>query len=163
MTWLRRHLWQLELLIGVVGVWLYFEAGQLTAWPWDVTTTQTMVWLFVAALAALAVVAGIVLHRPPGQAAWWLLAGALACNFLGDLVYYQPELVGPVQLTSPSVADLLYLLAYPFLALAIWALLRTRAPRSDRVASLDALILTVAAALVSWVQLVQPLLSQAAA
>ena len=56
----------------------------------------------------------------------------------------------------PSLADVLYLAGYPFIALGLFLLIRRRLGDGDRGGLLDAAILTTAAAILSWTFLMQP-------
>ena len=56
----------------------------------------------------------------------------------------------------PSMADVLYLAGYPFIALGLLLLIRRRVGDGDRGGLLDAAILTTAAAILSWTFLIQP-------
>jgi diguanylate cyclase (GGDEF)-like protein len=86
---------------------------------------------------------------------WLLLALGQAAFVGGDVVFEYYEFFG--RDPFPSAADVLYLAGYPVLALGLWYLLRARDPGRDRGTLLDALIMTVGGALVTWVFLVVPL------
>ena len=62
----------------------------------------------------------------------------------------------PRDIPYPSVLDYLYLASYVFLFAAILLLVRRRSPGRDRAALLDALIVTTAAALTSWIFIIEP-------
>ncbi|PRY13966.1 putative bifunctional diguanylate cyclase/phosphodiesterase [Kineococcus rhizosphaerae] len=108
--------------------------------------------LFPLASAA-AVVAGVVLHRPPRRLPWLLIAGGQLCSAVGDLLYAWLDVVLHVS-PFPSVADLGYLAAYPLQAAGI--VLLTRGRRLNAAGRLDVGIVTVALALPLWVFLVEP-------
>jgi hypothetical protein len=48
---------------------------------------EALLVIAVSASAALAIVAGIVRHRPPARAAWWLLAAGQGLFALGDVLF----------------------------------------------------------------------------
>ena len=56
----------------------------------------------------------------------------------------------------PSLADVLYLAGYPFIAAGLLMMIRRRVGDGDRGGLLDAAILTTAAAILSWTFLIQP-------
>src|SRR5206468_12111466 len=56
----------------------------------------------------------------------------------------------------PSVADVVYLAGYPFLAAALVLLIRGRSPRGDWASLIDATVVAVGSGLLVWVFLVEP-------
>ena len=69
----------------------------------------------------------------------------------GDLAWNWFEIIG--EDPFPSVADILYLSGYPFIALGLFLLIRHR--RTAATAVVDAAILT-AVAILSWTFFIQP-------
>ncbi|MGQ7296601.1 hypothetical protein [Quadrisphaera sp. KR29] len=109
-------------------------------------------------LGVVGIAWGVLRHRPQERAAWWLLAAGQLLFTAADTVfaYYDHVLhTSPF----PSAADVLYLLAYPVLALSLWRLVRLAPSGLDRAGLLDSAVLTVALTLVSWVALAHPLLA----
>ena len=72
----------------------------------------------------------------------------------GDLLWNWYEVIG--EDPFPSMADVLYLAGYPFIAAGLLLLIRRRVGDGDRGGLLDAAILTTAAAILSWTFLIQP-------
>ena len=104
----------------------------------------------------VAIVVGIRLNKPRARAAWWLFAAGQFLFFCGDLYTYSyPKLFG-ADVGFPSIGDALYLAVYPVLMAGFVLLIRRRNPRPDRAALIDALILTIGFALLSWVFLIAP-------
>ncbi len=140
-------------------------------WAWYLISTcaLTGLYLFAPALSGsgplfnalglsgvIAIVAGIRLNKPRAQAAWWLFAAGQFLFVCGDLYTYSyPKLFG-ADVGFPSVGDALYLAVYPVLMAGFVILIRRRNPRPDRAALIDALILTIGFALLSWVFLIAP-------
>jgi diguanylate cyclase (GGDEF)-like protein/PAS domain S-box-containing protein len=141
------------------------------AWLWYLVVTAglTGMYLFFAPVAGngplinalglsgvVAIVVGIVMHKPRARAAWWLFAAGQFLFFSGDLYTYSyPKLTG-ADVEFPSIGDGLYLAVYPVLIAGLFLLIRRRNPRPDRSALIDALILTVGVGLLSWVFLIAP-------
>ena len=90
-----------------------------------------------------------------GRLAWWLFAAGTLLWAGGDAVYSY-YVHGLHQDPFPSVADALYLGAYPLLAAGLFVLVRQRAGRS-RAAVLDASIVATGAGLVLWTFVMQPI------
>ncbi len=104
----------------------------------------------------VAIAVGMRLHRPEARSAWRLFIIGQSLFFLGDLYTYSyPKLLG-VDVGFPSPGDAIYLTVYPALVGGLLLLVRRRNPDGDRAAGIDALILTVGFALLSWVILVSP-------
>jgi len=94
-------------------------------------------------------------HRPERPLAWYLFAVGLLSYVTADIIFYtyQDLLHRDV---FPSLADVFYLAAYPFLTAGLLLLIRSRSPGADRAGLLDALVVTVGLGMVSWVFLVVP-------
>jgi diguanylate cyclase (GGDEF)-like protein len=140
------------------------------AWRWFLTAGAAAVavcatplgadvrsmWYEATAFAAVAaVLVGLQLHGVRRRTAWHLLAGGIALFGLGDLVFSaNGSLFGAT--TFPSMADVVYLAAYPLLIAAVVLLTRERLPGQDIDSVLDASALAVAAGLPYWVFIVAP-------
>ncbi len=97
--------------------------------------------------------------RGPYRWIWVLLALWLVCNFFADLTWAWYELVLRTPLASPSLADLGYLLSYPFgfltVVFATWRYTdKLRATES----ALDAMMVTLGIAGICWPLVLAPLL-----
>ncbi len=115
------------------------------------TAVRVGLWATLGVVSALAIL--LVTHRakPQDRLPGWLLAAGVALVGVG----YAVSLAGP---GTPSYADLPLLLAYAVLAGAVTAFQRDRI-RHDRDSLLDALVVTVAAAQVGWMALIDPVLN----
>ncbi|ROP42785.1 diguanylate cyclase (GGDEF)-like protein [Pseudokineococcus lusitanus] len=108
-------------------------------------------------LGVAAVLWGLRRSRPRERAAWWLLAAGQVMFTVADGVFAVYDHV--LHLTPfPSPADVVYLAAYPVIALGLHRLVRARPGEVGRGALLDGAVLTLALTLVSWVALAHPLL-----
>jgi diguanylate cyclase (GGDEF)-like protein/PAS domain S-box-containing protein len=136
-------------LVGLSGWIAILAAVSLT-----VPAVHTVVWGALGLSSVVAMIAGILRHRPRHRGPWFLLVAAVACLALGDIV---AEVLLNLGVTPfPSVADVSYMLMYLFIAAGMLGLYRIGVVRRDVEAVLDALILTTAVGLVSWVLLINP-------
>jgi diguanylate cyclase (GGDEF)-like protein/PAS domain S-box-containing protein len=113
-------------------------------------------WSLLALSSAGAIAAGIVMHRPSRQAPWWLLVVAVTVFAAGDTTYNVLTEVLGQENPYPSLADVFYLAMYPIMATGLQLLVRYRTGGRDRGSLLDALSLTVALGLLSWIFLIEP-------
>jgi hypothetical protein len=142
----RLQLWQLYLLVGAV-------LGALYAWVPPFAGSGPVMNL-LGLSPVVAIVVGVRRYRPTSPGPWWFFAIGFALFWLGDLYTYSyPRLLGH-EVPFPSIGDGVYLTVYP--ALMAGLLILVRNPESDRAGVVDALIMTVGLALVSWVLLIAP-------
>jgi len=135
------------LLAGAATSALYLAQGR---------TLQAVTYESVALLSAAAIVVGSRLHATPHAAAWNLLAGGLALFGLGDIVYSAHESLAEAT-PFPSIADVVYLAAYPLLIAGVLRMVRHRLPGLDLASLLDAVAIAVAVGIPYWVFIVSPL------
>jgi len=135
------------LVIGVALLWLHtsLEIG---------SQAQNLTYDVVAASAVVAALFGAWRNRPDRRLPWVLMAFGQASFVAGDLLWNWYEAIG--EEPFPSMADVLYLAGYPFIALGLFLLIRRRIGDGDRGGLLDAAILTTAAAVLSWTFLMRP-------
>lgn len=145
--------WWLWFLIGGAAFIGLYYLLPLTKPP--AVATDLMSLVFPVA-ATTAVIAGILLHRPPRRLPWVLLAVGEGCNLLGDLIGTIQRNVFHID-PYPSGADVGYLLAYPVIGVALVLFVRRRTPDSHTPAVIDASVLSVAAGLLWWLYMVRPL------
>jgi signal transduction histidine kinase len=116
------------------------------------------VWYGVIGAAAVAAVAIGTLRNVPAEdrPAWWLFAGGLLGQVLGDTISGVYEVALGKEPPVPSVADAFYLGGYVLLIAGVLLILRRRGGGIVRVAGLDALVVFLALALAQWVFLISP-------
>ncbi|TML69618.1 MAG: EAL domain-containing protein [Actinobacteria bacterium] len=106
--------------------------------------------------SSLAIVAGVLMHKPRAWVAWLLLACGQLLFFAGDVYTYSYPKLFHHDVPFPSPGDWLYLAVYPALMAGLFMLVRRRNPHGDLPGLIDSAILTVGIALLSWVFLIAP-------
>ncbi|MCW2824624.1 MAG: hypothetical protein JWQ91_1541 [Aeromicrobium sp.] len=112
---------------------------------------RTTLYLIVGLSCVAAIVVGVRVNRPAARAPWLWMAAGQACWVAGDRLF--DESTTSVVATS----DLAYLAAYPLLAIGIADLIRRRDGGADLANLIDSAIVTVAAGLLSWVFVADPI------
>ena len=139
--------WLAYLAAGAVFLALHatLETGSLP---------QSFLYDFVGGSAIVAAVIAIIRNRPERAAPWLFMAFGQALFVAGDLTWNYFEVIG--EDPFPSVADVLYLAGYPFIAFGLFLMIRRRTAGGDRGGLIDAAILTTAVGILSWTFLMQP-------
>ncbi|MGH9015172.1 MAG: sensor domain-containing protein [Acidimicrobiia bacterium] len=112
----------------------------------------------VGAAAAAAIAFGVRRHRPQDPAAWYIIAAGVAVLVAGDVAWDLLSTGDSAGAVPEHVANVLYLAAYPLLALGLLRLVRARIARGDRDALADSAIIVAAALLPAWQFLIEPAL-----
>ncbi|HEX6140434.1 MAG TPA: EAL domain-containing protein [Candidatus Limnocylindria bacterium] len=147
---LRPRPWTAFLALGVVLTIAYFLLP---------TNEDRDVFYQVPEMAAVvAIVVGVRMHRPANAMPWYLLALGLLLSTAGDWTWLVLERVYHLD-PFPSVADVFYLGGMAVIGLALWRMLRGCLPDGDRAGLLDALIVAVGVALLTWVFVMAPIVS----
>ena len=144
-------------VIALYLVWMLALAAAFYAFPaWHLA-----LWSALALSSAGAIAAGVVRHRPTPVLPWWLLVAAVTVFAAGDTTYNVLTTLLGQENPFPSLADAFYLLMYPIAAAGLLLLIRHRTGGRDRGSLLDALSLTTALALLSWIFLISPYVHEA--
>jgi signal transduction histidine kinase len=135
---------------GVVVTVAYFTAADGSV------DARAAIYQAMGVAAAVAVLAGVWVHRPNNKRPWLLFAGGLLLWSGGDAYWNSYQWILGKEAPYPSPADGLYIAAYPLLAIGVLTLMRGwgRAQLRD---VLDGAIVSVSAAVVIWVLLIGPL------
>jgi diguanylate cyclase (GGDEF)-like protein len=133
-------------------LWTYGIAVLCGA-PTGVGEVLTEVALLVGLVAF---VIGTLRYRPSSRWSWFAIV-ALLLNAAGA---FMPPGVLAGTATPASAADVAYLLSYGMGGCGLLVIVRRRTPAWSLPALLDAGIITVAAALLTWVYLIDPILAQ---
>jgi two-component system cell cycle response regulator len=148
--------WALPLLYVVGGAVIlagYYLVPGGRAGPYAVW--KVALYCLVSASAVGAIFLGIRRNRPTRPLAWYLVLVNQAIYASGDVTFYiRNDLLKLTQ--YPSVSDVLYLLHYPILIAALVIFIRRRSPGGDRAALIDAGVLAVTAAMLSWIFVIAP-------
>ena len=134
-------------MLGVLAVVGYFllPQGRISSIGYDL----------VAAASAIAIVVGTRVHKPTKSSMWYLFAAANGVWALGDATY-SFNLYVLEKDDFPSIADPIYLLAYPLFAAGLFILIRGRTPGRDRAGLIDASIISTGLALLTWTLIMRP-------
>ena len=118
---------------------------------------QTILYQVFSVAALVATLVGIRRYRPARSHHWWLFAAGLAMWCLGDAYWDCYRWILKAQAPYPSVADIAYWCGYPLLIAGLLTLIRGWGrPRIGDL--LDGLILVVAAAMMTELFLLEPIL-----
>jgi diguanylate cyclase (GGDEF)-like protein/PAS domain S-box-containing protein len=113
-------------------------------------------WGTLGLVAVAAITVGGRRNHPGRPLAWHLLAAGVLSFITGDMIYKISNEIFHIEPPFPSVADLFYLAMYPLLAAGLLLLVRARTPGRDGPSLIDALLITTALGLLSWVFLIVP-------
>lgn len=135
----------------------YVAAGVAAAALYEVGPLSGNPYLFeaIGLSVVVAIITGLVRHRPSNPYPWLLFALAQLFFVAGDFAYYS------LDLDFPAFGDGLYLAFYPLQAAGLVLLIRSRSPGRDVASLLDASIITVGVGVLAWVMLIQPYAEQA--
>ena len=117
------------------------------------TSVRDVATLVVDVAAVALIVLGIVRYRPVTPWAWALIAGGILAWGVGDALWFVYTHAG--QDPFPSPADFFYLAGYPLLAAGLVVGIRWRTSRTDVRVLIDAAIVTVSAATIGWIYVVE--------
>jgi two-component system cell cycle response regulator len=137
--------WPLTLAFAAIAVGIAFELLRLaTGIGGSAWSSLADNWVYMAVeFVAVGVCAARAISRREHRLAWSLMTVALAAWSLGDLLWavWLDNLAAP---PFPSPADGLYLLMYPFMYVALMALMRSRMKDAATAQWLDGAVLTLA-------------------
>ncbi len=139
---LRRRAWAMALVGGVclIGVF-YLMPSQLS---------HDVVYSVVGLSSFALILVGVRINRPPDRLAWYLVAAAGLSFALGDLAGdYFTDIVHQAT-PVPSIADLFYLLGYPFLFVGVIRLSRNPQRGAVREDYADAAVIALGSLTLAW-------------
>ncbi len=118
---------------------------------------QALVMATAEGAAATAVVLGIRRYGAAAPRGWWLTFGGLALMGAGTLASDGLSAMGAV-VSSPSIADALFLGGYVAMFLGVRSVLSARVRSLPRASLLDAWIIAIGAGLIAWLTAIDPLI-----
>ncbi|WP_243754494.1 diguanylate cyclase [Labedaea rhizosphaerae] len=116
---------------------------------------RVVMYCLTSMSAAVAVFVGILRNRPRPWLAWAFLGASQLVYAVADSTFYLRHYLLDL-VDYPSVADPLYLAHYPLVVCALVLLIRHRTPGRDIPGLIDAAVLAVVAAMLSWLYLIAP-------
>ena len=155
--WSRRHgggvaaMSQVYILVNLVCIAGFYALSCADAPTW----ITAVIYVAIAAAAAVAIRVGRRRYRPGVRAGWWWLAVGQTVFVAAEACDWGQDLLGAGS-SEPSAADVLYIAAYPLFAIGLFVFVRRRTPGWNLPSLLDAAIIAVAAGLLSWIYLVAP-------
>jgi diguanylate cyclase (GGDEF)-like protein/PAS domain S-box-containing protein len=114
------------------------------------------VYNLIGGSTVVALFAGARMNSEARRLPWYLFAVGQALFVIGDALAYNYERIFGAALPFPSIADPFYLAFYPLLVAGMLLLIHERNEARDGASLIDALIVTVAAATLSWIYLMAP-------
>jgi PAS domain S-box-containing protein len=141
----------LYLAVGCAAIAAYFAAGRGSA------LGHILLYDSIGASAVGVMLVGVRSHRPERLHAWVGLAAGQALFVAGDVIWTSYDLAGS-STSFPSVADGIYLCAYPVLTWGLVRLARGGDRRRSLSALIDAAVIAVAVGLAIWPFTLEPLL-----
>jgi diguanylate cyclase (GGDEF)-like protein len=138
----RENAWRWMSAAGAAIIGGYFVC------PQDV---QDVLYLVIGLFGTVGMAFGVRIHRPAERLCWYFLIVGNVASIAGDAVenvLYGLILKHPPP--SPSIADALYLSAYPFIFAGVLRLCRSSRDRGSLEDSTDAAIVCVAALALAW-------------
>ena len=138
--------------------WLVYPvlAAIATALYYVVYHHNSYVYNAIGASSPLVIVLAILVRKPKQKAPWILMALGMALFIGGDVLAYHYDVFFHTELPYPSVADLLYILVYPCLALGLYLMIRARNPRRNWATVIDSAMIAIGVGTLSWIFLVSP-------
>src|ERR671937_570163 len=121
------------------------------------TVEQAVLYDAIGASSVLAVIAGTLLCKTEKWPPWYLFALGLAAFTIGDTIFNLYAYAWNKNPPSPSVADVFYLVGYPFLVAGLGLLILGVGKAERRVGKIDAAILASAFGVVQWIFLMSRL------
>lgn len=143
--------WLGYLAVGLVAIVAYY----LIPRQGFGVAARVVVYCLTSTSAAVVVLWAAVRNRAGARVPWLLLGLSQVVYSLADCTFYVNHYL--LGLTGfPSPADVFYLGHYPLVVVALVLLIRRRSPGRDLPGLLDASVLAVVAAMLSWLYLIGP-------
>jgi two-component system cell cycle response regulator len=143
--------WLLYLVAGLALQGVYYAVP-----PSDGgVVVRVVLYCVITGSASVAVFLGVRRNGPKPVLPWVLLGLSQVVYAAADAYFYVAHYLLAI-LDYPSVADVLYLAHYPLAVAGLLLLIRRRAPGRDLAGLLDAAVIAVVAAMLSWLYVIGP-------
>lgn len=143
--------WLCHIAVGLILIAVYYAPVS--------STVSSLIYDWFGLTAVVAILWATWRHRPSAPGLWFLLAAGIGLLTAGDLWWTYDDLILGVAPPFPSLADALYLAAYPVIAAALYGFARRRSRGSDRGTLIDAAIIGLSYAVAAWFFFLEPYLS----
>ncbi|MFE9650459.1 diguanylate cyclase domain-containing protein [Streptomyces sp. NPDC006365] len=139
--------------------WAYAAAGTAAIVTYLVTSSPAryMLAALVSASVVPAIAVGVARNKPSSALPWYLFAAGMAPYAAADVIWGLYQVRGE-EVPFPGVADMLFLGSYLLLAAGLVMLARQQAGRLHWAGLLDAGIVTLGFAILSWAFIIGPYL-----
>jgi diguanylate cyclase (GGDEF)-like protein len=148
----RRRALVVYLSAAALSIALYYAVAHL---PRGGNILQLCLYDLLTGSGAVAIGIGIRRYQPRGRWAWWLIALGQFLPALGETIYGVGIQTNP-DLPYNFMTDPFYLASYPLMVVGLAWLVRLRTPEWDAPSLIDAGIIAISAALLSWIFLISP-------
>jgi diguanylate cyclase (GGDEF)-like protein len=143
--------WLLYLVAGLVLQAVYYVVPASDGG----VVVRVVLYCLITTSAGIAVFAGVWRNGPKPRMPWVLLGLSQIVYAAADAYFYVAHYLLRI-LDYPSIADPLYLAHYPLVVAGLLLLIRRRAPGRDLPRLLDAAVIAVVAAMLSWLYVIGP-------
>ncbi|MFI5065593.1 MAG: putative bifunctional diguanylate cyclase/phosphodiesterase [Streptosporangiales bacterium] len=117
---------------------------------------RVLTWGLFTLTSVLAMVAGVLIHRPARPLPWLLLAAANLSFAVGQFGFLLRTELWHETVPFPSFLDIFYLATYPLYVAGLLIFIRSRSAGRHRRGLLDALTLLIGLTLLAWIYLILP-------
>ena len=142
-----RRAWWCYLVVALATVPVYFFAVNGLA--------QRLLFYAYGFSSVVAILVALRVHQPRYRGPWLAFAAGLLLFALGDVAFDVYDAFGHT-IPVPSVADYLYLAAYPVLAWGTVLLVRYRVRGADLASALDGVMVAIGVGVLAWVFVMAP-------
>ena len=151
---MRRDLWTAIAWLGVlafcIGLRVHLGANGSSE------LVASLPYMVISGATPCVILYGAIRHRPPHRAGWFLLAAGQVLYAVADGMTIADDWLSG-EFLEPTPADLTYFAYYLLVSAAVLMFIRRRTPGWDLPSGIDALVVAISAALLSWVYILEPL------
>jgi hypothetical protein len=148
--------------VARLRVWYGLVVVLLVALRVTVPATRLATAGLVTAASIAAIEYGVRTQHPQRAGAWRCLQAALAVLALGDILFLAVEADATVAVPYPAPHDLVTLLGYLLLSVAVFWLGLPAPPEREETSLIDSISVTLAASLIVWLTVVRPIVESQA-